>query len=700
MRRISSAVRRAVSKTRRGMLALAPWAALATAVATFAAQPDPTPIQPETVVAIASLAGVALSLGFAVALLIAQHTAERHVRLMFAEFRADRTWASTLSWFAIGVGAIVAAGLARPTMSTAWASTGVLVWLALLGARAFPRLLDSLDPVVLAERASMRAVRRLDAAKAEPLGRLDERFLQDAQRGIVACATMAHEALLNEDGEVLEAALSGIRKILVAYLRRSPYAQPTDLPIDLAFQRIDVIAENVSRRSQVILMPVFITELKRLGLEAARLAGANPHGNDPVTLRLNMILFQLLAASLRNPSSTAPSLAATTIADIGLALLEAGQPNGVSDHVRRLGQVALAAMDNEADHVAAAANHGLARIAIGLLGVDKEEVMPPSIFQEACRALAASLDRYIARKDGTLQAQTAVLPVLGPFAQPSLATIAIAAADASASRGGFSPDDFGFGADALVDALGRFVGADNVGAWPQSCSLDCLYSSVVGAFALVRTDEESARRIERWASAIGNAVLADEQGRNQRLSHGPDQLASVLLLAVYALPSAAAGVRERLIGWISRTVDLVASTPPGFARRRLVNAFVPAAAASIGAGEEKLATLIISKLGDHMRARLEDGVGRKFDPTTPMLGTPQPVYRIDHQDPRVVDALLTRIQSLASTPSPSRSRPRPSGNATGAVRGTKGLGRRASPADEAPTVSEDPRDQAHPSATG
>jgi hypothetical protein len=128
------------------LLALGPWAALGAAIAVFVVQPERADVDPGLVVAIASLAGVALSLGFAVALLIAQHTAERHVRLMFAEFRADRTWVSTLAWFAIGVGLIVTAGIARPTTSTAWAALLALVWLALLGARAFPRLLDSLDP--------------------------------------------------------------------------------------------------------------------------------------------------------------------------------------------------------------------------------------------------------------------------------------------------------------------------------------------------------------------------------------------------------------------------------------------------------------------------------------------------------------------------------------------------------------------------
>lgn len=645
MSRLASAVRRATRFIGRGLLALGPWAALGAAIAVFVVQPDRADVDPGLVVAIASLAGVALSLGFAVTLLIAQHTAERHVRLMFAEFRADRTWVSTLAWFATGVGLIVTAGIARPTTSTAWAALLTLVWLALLGARAFPRLLDSLDPVVLAERAAQRAVRRLERARPHSLGRLDEQLVTETGRGITACATMAHEALVNDDGDVLEAALAGMRSILISYLRRSPLAQPTDLPVDLVFQRIDVITENVSRRSQVILMPVFIAELKQLGIEAVELARLNPYGSDPVSLRLNMVLVELIAASLRNRSSTAPSFAATTIADLGVALVEANRPNAVSDHVRRLTQISLAGLDADADHVSAAANHGLARVAAALLLADRNEVMPPSIFGSACEGIASSMTRHIERKDQTLQGQTSMFPLMAPLAQPSLATLAVGGASIAASAQGFSPEGFGYGADNLATALAALSASGAESPVIRGNAVECLYSALVGLLAVARADPESAHRVDRWSSLLSSVVLADEQKGEHKLFNAPETLASALLLGVYALPTTAPVVAEKLRAWVVRVADAASATPPGFERRRVAGAFVPSAVAAVARREGDLVESLIHRLGADLRERLEAGFHRQFTPQGPMLGIPKPPYGTDHQEDEAIAGLLGRIDA-------------------------------------------------------
>lgn len=55
---------------------------------------------------------------------------------------------------------------------------------------------------------------------------------------------------------MFEAPIRGLAATLVAYLKQSPWALPTDAPIDRAFQRIDVISDAVSQRSQVILIRV------------------------------------------------------------------------------------------------------------------------------------------------------------------------------------------------------------------------------------------------------------------------------------------------------------------------------------------------------------------------------------------------------------------------------------------------------------
>lgn len=63
-----------------------------------------------------------------------------------------------LAWLAFGVVVIVGASLLRPTISTAWAALTLAIALGLYAASLLPRLLDSLDPTVLAGRLTDRGV--------------------------------------------------------------------------------------------------------------------------------------------------------------------------------------------------------------------------------------------------------------------------------------------------------------------------------------------------------------------------------------------------------------------------------------------------------------------------------------------------------------------------------------------------------------
>ena len=642
---------------------LLPWLLLVAAAVTFALQPDTTPIDPDVIIGLAGLAGVALSLGFAVALLVAQHTAERHARLMFAEFRSDRTWALTLGSFAIGVALIVTAGIARPTFATAWASVIGLLWLGLLGAQAFPRLLDSLDPVVLTERVANRSVRRILASKRS--GILDSTASLDAlaERGVTACATVAQEALVNDDAEVFEAAIRGLASTLIAYLRQSPWAAPTDAPIDRAFQRIDVISDAVSQRSQVILMPVLIAELRKLGLEAPRIAAGNPNENDAISTRLTMVFFELLAASPQNRTSVAPAFAATTIADLGVALLAAGQPNGVRDHIDKLSATGVAGLDAGVDHVTAAAIHGLARIAGALLELDPHEVMPASHFQRACEGIGQILDRYVERGDWSLQGQMSVLPILGPLSAPSLPTLAVAAAKRATRAEGFAPHEFGFGAESLVTGATALVAADSALVRPDA--VECLYSAVIGVLAVCVEDAESADLIDRWMARLTQVVLADEQPGVHKLFRAPEILASVLLIGVYALPIAAPEVGEMLRSRLRATFVSVAGVTPDFERRRLVRAVLPSALAIAVADESALLEVLVGNLGVDLEEPLGTRFGTQFRPHDPMMGTPRPRYTGDHQTDEAVARLQAAIDATAparATSTPPATKPRKSAN--------------------------------------
>jgi hypothetical protein len=608
-----------------------PWIMLSVGIVVFLVQPAPQPEERGTILAIAGLAGVALSLGFAVALLVAQHTAERHARLMFAEFRADRTWPITLGSFAVGVAMIVAAAIWRPSISTMWASFFVLIWLGLMGARAFPHLLDSLDPVVLAQRVAQRSASRL--LKAAPQGLLggNQELAIDAERGVTACATVAAEALSNQDTDVFESAVRGLVQILVAYLRRSPWVVPTDRPVDLAFQRIDVLAAEVAQRSQVILMPTLIAELRELGTQGVAIAKTNPRGNDVVSLRLNMVLFGLIAASMRNQASVAPSFATSTMADVGVGLVAVGLAAAVRDHIDKLSAVALAGIDAGADHVAAPAVHGLARIAAGIVESDARDVMLAQRFRLTCEAIADALARHVARKDRSLIGEMSVLPVIGPLAAPSLPILALGAAQRAASGDSLDSMDFGLGADRLLSALADMAAADDESATARSDALECLYSAAAGVLAISLGDPESAERIDHWIERLSNVILEDERSGQHTIGFAPEKLASVLLFAAYAIPEACPEVADRLRLRIRTVAEAIGAAPTGFARRRLVGALIPMAVALIGSGEETLVTELAAATREDLQERVGAGRGGQFEASTLMPGIPRPHYAATHR---------------------------------------------------------------------
>ena len=71
------------------LLRLATTALLATAVAVYLAQPIKESTDLDALVAIAGLVATVLSLGLAVTLLVAQHTAERHTHASIPSFGAS-----------------------------------------------------------------------------------------------------------------------------------------------------------------------------------------------------------------------------------------------------------------------------------------------------------------------------------------------------------------------------------------------------------------------------------------------------------------------------------------------------------------------------------------------------------------------------------------------------------------------------------
>lgn len=142
---------------------------------------------------------------------------------LYAEFRRERAWLLVLGLLAVGVVAIVGAALLRPTVSTGWASLLLAAALGMYAASLLPRLFDSLDATVLAERITDRTVRELrDIARRRARYGLELALKPVATHGLEIASVMAVQGVTTNDKEVVRAGYAGMRRVLVAYIEGSP----------------------------------------------------------------------------------------------------------------------------------------------------------------------------------------------------------------------------------------------------------------------------------------------------------------------------------------------------------------------------------------------------------------------------------------------------------------------------------------------
>lgn len=221
--RVTAGLARAAVAAIAVALRVAPPALAAVALWLVVVQPSSVPIDHGALIAIAGIVGTVLSLGLTVTLLVAQHTAERHARVLYAEFRREHAWLRVLALLAGGVFVIVAFSLWRPTLSTGWASLLLATALGVYAASLLPRLFDSLDTTVLAERIADRTVRDLrDVARRKARYELEPALKPVARRGLEIASVMAAQGVASNDKEVVRAGYAGMRRVLVAYIEGSP----------------------------------------------------------------------------------------------------------------------------------------------------------------------------------------------------------------------------------------------------------------------------------------------------------------------------------------------------------------------------------------------------------------------------------------------------------------------------------------------
>ena len=619
------------------------------AVVVWIIQPDPTPTDLGALVAVAGLLGTVLSLGLTVTLLVAQHTAERHAQAIYTEFRRERTWTWGLALLGASVAAIVAAALLRPTISTAWAALSLAVALGLLAASQFPRLLDSLDRIELARRLTDRILRRLEhvGRVANPLAR--QRALElEATRGLRVAASLLTEGVRQGDGDGVREGFASIRRILLGYL--------TQIPSDIgmgdgvvlrAFQHLEVAFEQCVAVSPVVILPMALEEVTVLATDAAALPN-RLSDYEPVSMPLNGLLTDTIASTLTTDKSAAAAMAAHAIGEGGVALVAAGRPTNVTDHLRRLRSVALAGLSTGRDHVTGQAMHELACIAVALTSSDPQEIMPPQQYLDACEAMAAAVDAFLARPSAgsSLMHDTAMTPVTGPLAEPTLTTVIVAGAQAQAD-GHHRGEEYRWGAETLLRSLSRLASADASGVMTPVWALDCAYATVVRGFAGV-TGADLADQVSAWWQLLWQCALTTTGGKR---AHDFERLAAALLLlaveSAHGAPSPLAmQMREALRAALQGTIGAAEAT-----RTRVIGPWAAATAAALERGENGLADSFVEALRDDLRALQSEhagtfaGVVDSYELYPPSFGLPTMEWLVPRRSHRGVEQLEALLAS-------------------------------------------------------
>jgi len=568
---------------------------VAVAIVLFLLQPAAEPMAQDALIGVAGIVATVLSLGLTVTLIVAQHTAERHARVLYVEFRRERAWLLVLGLLAVGVVAIVAAALARPTTSTGWAALAVAASPGVYTASLLPRMLDSLDATILAERLTDRTVRELQRiAKGRAPHDLEPALKAVARRGLEIASGMAVHGVTSNDNEVVRAGFAGMRRVLVAYVEGSPTrGWDTDI-INLAFQHMGEDVDRCIKASPVLILPAVLEELTALGVEAQRTLEAG--GLDAVSGRLNSLFVDVFTGTLMNEDCGGAAMAADGIGESALALIRAQSPNMVSDHVRRLRSIALTSMQAGQDHVAGRAHVALSRIASALAEMDTRDIMPPTLFHETCSALSDSVDAFVARTSsrGGLLSDLPWMWVTQPWAEHNLAWAVLAGVAGAGRRGDRFGEYYGYGATALTHSLVKLSTATS-GLLTASNAIETAYMAVRASMALQIEADTAGLVTSLWITLVRRLVDPTKE-----TSHEVETLSDLLLAGVYEAESSRPTATSIGDG-LTEALALTKAIADDFHRRRRARAWLVAGRAALGSGDNTLAQSIAAAIGPELR---------------------------------------------------------------------------------------------------
>jgi hypothetical protein len=537
-----------------------------------------------------------LSLGLTVTLIVAQHTAEKHARVLYVEFRRERAWLLVLGLLAIGVVAIVAAALARPTISTGWAALAVAASLGVYTASLLPRMLDSLDATILAERLTARTVGKLhDITRSRERYELEAALKPVARRGLEIASGMAVQGITSNDKEVVRAGFAGMRRVLVAYVEGSPTRGWDTEIINFTFQHLGEDVDRCMKASPVLILPAVMEELSALGVEAQRTL--EPDGPEAVSGRLNSLFLDVFTGTVMNEDSGCAYMAAEGIGESALALIRARSPNMVADHIRKLRSIALVALRAEQDHIAGRAHVDLARIAIAPAGMDTQDIMPPTLFHDACSAIGDSVDAFVGRTStkGGLAGDFAWMWTTQPWAEHNLAWVVMAGVYADARSRYRHRGDFGLGATAITHSLVKLATEGTSGFSTASNAIETAYMGVRGSLG-IQVDEDTADLVpDLWITVVRRMIDPTKE-----TLHEVETLSDLLLAGVYDVESARP-TATRMRAGIDEALASTKAITDDFHRRRRARAWLGAGRAALGCGDTALAAAIATAIAPDLR---------------------------------------------------------------------------------------------------
>lgn len=303
--------------------------------------------------------------------------------------------------------------------------------------------------------------------------------------------------------------------------------------------------------------------------------------------------------------SGAAYMAAEGIGESALALIRSRSPNMVSDHIRRLRSIALVALRAEQDHVAGRAHIDLSRIAIALAGMETQDIMPPTLFHEACSALGDSVDAFVGRTSskGGLASDLAWMWTTQPWAEHNLAWVVMAGVFAHARRRERYRGDFGIGAKAITHSLVKLATEGTSGFSTAPNAIETASMGVRGSLG-VQVDADTAEgKTDLWITVVRRLIDPTKE-----TLHEVETLSELLLAGVYDAESqrpTATRIRDGLI----EALTLTKAITDDFHRRRRARAWIGAGRAALGKGDDALAQMIATAIApdlQELRAALRE----------------------------------------------------------------------------------------------